>query len=952
MSTSQGNGGNGSGDQLAWDFDGGQDVVENIGIASLAPGSPAWIAALRPTDADAERLGRLDVSKLSADEAARLWARLASWVESDQVAYYIHDSPSSSDAAYDARMRCLQALEAVFPSLDTPQSPTHRVGGTFSNDFASVRHPSQMLSLDDVFSIAELREWYDGVIKALEWPEGKPLPMTCEVKIDGLALNLLYRNGVLQQGLTRGDGVTGEDITMNVRTIASIPQNLGGAPNDIPEFVEIRGEVFMRFDDFNRLNEAHEQAGKPPFANPRNAAAGSLRQKDPRITATRHLSFYAHGLGTLRWAPGSANEGHDAVDDQSQAYDLYRKWGIPVSPHNREITGFDQILEMIDYYGEHRGDIEHALDGIVVKVDDLALQRRLGATSRAPRWAIAYKYPPEEVNTRLKDIVVQVGRTGRVTPVAILDPVYVAGSTVAAATLHNPSEVRHKNVLIGDDVVVRKAGDVIPEIVGPVLASREGREGELREFVMPSRCPSCGAKLAPAKEGDKDIRCPNVESCPAQFTQRVINLASRKAFDIEHLGEQSAVALTNPEENRPESVATYSPGDKAIETKPGEEPKPYEPPAGLRLPERQTPVLTSEAGVFSLDVDMLRDVKVWRELPVVEVTEYTDAKGKKRRKRKSLGGSGVWHTVSAFWTARTDASLAKTDENETAEDAGNAVLTGTEAKASATTDTSATAEASADSTGASDSSETADTRSENLYPGYVVPDDAVVVGTTGRPQKAPKTLGPRPVYVRPGENTRKMLAEIEKAKGKDLWRVLVALSIRRLGPPTARLIANHFGSIQAIADASKEELSAIDGIGDEIAESVVGWFAAAKDPDDWRGRILKAWAEAGVRAEVERNTLPQTLAGKTVVVTGSLEGFSRDSAKEAIVERGGKAAGSVSRKTDYVVVGANAGSKAAKAEELGIPMLDEDQFKALLEAGEVDEAGEATGDEAEASEDE
>ena len=437
-------------EQLAWDFDvsdGSPDIVADEGIARFAPGSEQWIAALQPTDSDAVRLDRLDVASLGAEAAQRLWARVAAWVESDQIAYYIDDAPVSSDAAYDARLRCLQRLEAAFPALDNPQSPTHRVGGTFSNDFASVRHPSRMMSLDDVFSIEELRDWYDSVRRDLDWPDGKALPMSCEVKIDGLALNLIYRNGVLEQGLTRGDGVTGEDITLNVRTIGSIPANLGGDKDDIPEFVEIRGEVFMRWDDFRTLNDEQEDAGRTPFANPRNAAAGSLRQKDPRITATRRLSFYAHGIGTLRWGAGRAAGSHDEVNDQSEAYALYEKWGVPVSPHNRTVKSFDEILKMIDYYGEHRGDIEHALDGIVVKVDDLALQRTLGATSRAPRWAIAYKYPPEEVNTELLDITVQVGRTGRVTPVAILKPVYVAGSTVARTTLHNPSEVRRKGVL-------------------------------------------------------------------------------------------------------------------------------------------------------------------------------------------------------------------------------------------------------------------------------------------------------------------------------------------------------------------------------------------------------------------------------------------------------------------------------------------------------------------------
>ena len=883
-------------EQLAWDFDapesagGSTAVVADEGLTSLAPGSEKWIAALQPTDADAMRLDRLDVASLNAEEAARLWARVAAWVESDQLAYYIDDAPVSSDAAYDARLRCLQSLETQFPSLDSPQSPTHRVGGTFSNDFVSVRHPSRMMSLDDVFSLEELREWYDGVIKGLDWPESKPLPMTCEVKIDGLALNLIYRNGVLEQGLTRGDGVTGEDITLNVRTISTIPQNLAGPKEDIPEFVEIRGEVFMRWDDFHTLNAENEDAGRAPFANPRNAAAGSLRQKDPRITATRRLSFYAHGIGSLRWGEGRGDDGHDVVNDQSEAYELYKKWGVPVSPHNREVTSFKEILDMIDYYGEHRGDIEHALDGIVVKVDDLGLQRSLGATSRAPRWAIAYKYPPEEVNTELLDITVQVGRTGRVTPVAILKPVYVAGSTVSRTTLHNPFEVERKGVLIGDTVVVRKAGDVIPELVGPVLERRKGREDRLRRFVMPTHCPSCGTELAPAKEGDKDIRCPNVESCPAQLTERIINLASRKAFDIEHLGDQSAIALTNPEEDRPDSIDTYAPNITEILVKPGEEPEPYEPVTGLELPVPQTPVLSSEAGLFSLKADDLKDVRVWREAPIIEIHETTMPNGKTRKVRKRVGGSGLWHQVPAFWTTPTPARKRKE------------------------TDVDADAE----------------------YPQYVVPDDAVVVREETKVTRGGAS-SVQPVYIRPAENTRKMLDEMDKARHVDLWRVLVALSIRRLGPPTARTIASAFGTLDAIEHATEDELSQIDGIGPEIAESVVKWFAAARQPGDWRGAVLDAWKAAGVGVgQAQASGLPQTLAGKTVVVTGSLEDFSRDSAKEAIILRGGKAAGSVSKKTDWVVVGENAGSKATKAEELGIPMLNEDQFKQLLDTGTVE----------------
>lgn len=914
-------------EQLAWDFDGltgastnvddskdernGEPdiaIVANEGIARFPSGSEQWVAVLQATDEDALRLNRLDVSGMEADTAARLWAKVAAWVESDQIAYYIDDAPVSSDAAYDARLRCLQRLEAAFPTLDNPQSPTRRVGGTFSNDFVSVRHPSRMMSLDDVFSIEELHDWYDGVLRGLDWPEGKPLPMSCEVKIDGLALNLIYRHGVLEQGLTRGDGVTGEDITLNVRTIGTIPANLAGPAEDIPDFVEIRGEVFMRWDDFRRLNDEQEDAGREPFANPRNAAAGSLRQKDPRITATRRLSFYAHGIGRLEWGAGHA--GHDEINDQSEAYGLYTKWGVPVSPHNRTVASFAEVLDMIDYYGEHRGDIEHALDGIVVKVDDLALQRSLGATSRAPRWAIAYKYPPEEVNTELLDITVQVGRTGRVTPVAMLKPVHVAGSTVARTTLHNPFEVKRKGILIGDTVVVRKAGDVIPELVGPVLERRKGRESELREFVMPEHCPSCGAKLAPAKEGDKDIRCPNVESCPAQLTERVISLGMRKAFDIEHLGDQSAIALTNPEENRPDSVATFAPNITEILVAPGEEPEEYEPVEGVELPPVQTPVLSSEAGIFDLTAADLKDVRVWREAPIIEVREVMGNNGRKRKVRKRIGGSGLWHQVPAFWT--TAAPAPKMRKKAGAEN--------------------------------TDGVESAESPLVARYPGFNVPDDAVVVREETKTSRSGETTI-TPIIVKPAENTRKMLEEIDKAKQADLWRVLVALSIRRLGPPTARLIASAMGSLDAISKASVDDLTQIDGVGPEIAESVVHWFAAAREPGDWRGQTLTAWRAAGVGVgEAAKSSLPQTLAGKTVVVTGSLEGFSRDSAKEAIVERGGKAAGSVSKKTDYVVVGANAGSKAAKAEELGIPMLDEAQFELLL-------AGEYGADVAESTDD-
>jgi DNA ligase (NAD+) len=837
---------------------------------SLEPGSAAWIAALQPADADAMQLDDLDVSAMSAENAARLWARLASWVESDQIAYYVNDAPTASDAAYDVRMRCLQALEAAFPTLDSPAVADASRGRRVLERFRLGAPSLAMMSLDDVFSIEELRDWYDSVRRDLDWPQDKPLPMTCEVKIDGLALNLIYRNGVLQQGLTRGDGVTGEDITMNVRTIATIPVNLSGDAKDIPEFVEIRGEVFMRWDDFRTLNERNEDEGKAPFANPRNAAAGSLASEGPahHRHAAAELLCSRPGAAALAGRPGAA--GRRPSRRPVAGLCLVPDLGHPGLPHNREVTDFDQILTMIDYYEEHRGDIEHALDGIVVKVDDLALQRTLGATSRAPRWAIAYKYPPEEVNTELLDIQVQVGRTGRVTPVAILKPVLVAGSTVSRTTLHNAFEVKRKAVLIGDTVVVRKAGDVIPELVGPVLSRREGREDQLREFVMPKHCPSCSAVLAPAKEGDKDIRCPNVEACPAQLTERIISLASRKAFDIEHLGEQSAVALTNPEENRPSSADTYAPNLREIIVDPGESPKPYEPVEGLGLPPEQMPVLTSEAGLFSITAEDLRSVYVWREAPIIEVSAHIDESGRKHKQRRRIGSSGP------------------------------------------------------------------------VAPGA---RRSIIRANQGK------------IAAKPSRTTLAMLDEIQKAKDADLWRVLVALSIRRLGPPTARLVATRLGSLEAIEQANVEELRDIDGIGPEIAQSIVEWFAAAHTPDDWRGAILAAWKAAGVGRGVETNNEPQTLTGKTVVVTGSLEDFSRDSAKEAIIEHGGKAAGSVSKKTDYVVIGANAGSKAGKAEELGLPMLDEAQFKRLLETGEpgetagtaIESAGDSANDSAEQS---
>lgn len=813
---------------------------------------------LTGTDQDIAVLAHIDPRALRPVDAARLHEALVAWAERDQIDYYINSAPVSSDAAYDARLRMLQRLEKSFPELDTPSSPTHRVGGTFTNEFPSVRHPSQMLSLDDVFSLKELRDWYDGVRTELGVKKGEKLQMTCEVKIDGLALNLIYRDGILVQGLTRGDGVTGEDITPNVRTIRNIPTQLDGAKADIPHLVEVRGEVFMRFDDFHRLNAAREKVGQAPFANPRNAAAGSLRQKDPRITSARRLTFYAHGIGLIEWTAAERQAGDDLVN-QSQAYHLYQLWGIPISPHNRIIHTFPEIERMISYYHAHRFDIEHALDGIVVKVDSRDLQRRLGVTSRAPRWAIAYKYPPEEVNTRLLDIKVQVGRTGRVTPVAVLKPVYVAGSTVSAATLHNEDEVRRKNILIGDTVVIHKAGDVIPELVGPVLADRKGRENQLRAFHMPTRCPSCGTPLVHQKAGDVDWRCPNADGCPAQIVNRVLHVGSRTAFDIDSLGIEVAIALCEPEENRPDTPDVYVPPETVRENKwqtgikvaPGEEPEPYEPVKGLQLPAPQKPVLTNEADIFNLTAEKLKNVRVWREIPIIEEHEIIRDDGSKHVVRKKRGGSGLWTTIPAFWT-----EPKRNGKGEVSEPA------------------------------------------------------------------------------RPSKNTQQLIDELGKARNADLWRVLVALSIRHLGGPTARLIASSMRSLDAVENATIDDLTAINGIGEDTAKAVVDWFAKARDPKDFRHDLLEKWTAAGIGQKKEEGSdLPQTLKGVSVVVTGTLDGYTRESAKEAIVARGGRAAGSVSRRTGFVVVGTNPGSKATKAEQLGIPMLDEAGFERLLHDG-------------------
>ena len=698
----------------------------------------------------------LGMAKELTEDDRRAWQELAEEVRGHQFRYYVQDAPVLSDGEFDALLRRLQEMETAFPELAVADSPTKLVGGGFSTEFTAVDHLERMMSLDNVFDEGELRDWIARVQKDV----GGEVVFLTELKIDGVALNLVYENGSLVRGATRGDGRTGEDVTLNARTLRDVPHVL--TPSDefpIPEVLEVRGEVFFRLADFEELNAGLVAEGKPPFANPRNSAAGSLRQKNPQITSRRRLGMICHGLGRIQgeWSPSSL---HDA-------YRALAAWGLPVSVHTKQVSGADAVVDRVFYWGEHRHDPEHEIDGLVVKVDEISLQRRLGATSRAPRWAIAYKYPPEEVTTKLLDIRVNVGRTGRVTPYAYMAPVTVAGSTVEFATLHNASEVERKGVLIGDTVTIRKAGDVIPEVLGPVVDLRDGTE---RPFVMPVTCPECGATLAPSKEGDADIRCPNTETCPAQLRERLFYLAGRNCFDIEGLGYEAASALT------------------------------------------ASPVLHNEGDVFSLT-----------EEDLLQVPLFTNDGG----------------TLSA--------------------------------------------------------------------------------------------------------NAQRLLTNLDVAKNKPLWRVLVGLSIRHVGPSAARALAQELGSLDAIAEAGVDRLAEVDGVGRTIAEAVLDWFTV-----EWHREIVEKWRAAGVRLEDERDeSVQRTLEGMSIVVTGSLQNYSRDEAKEAILVRGGKAASSVSKKTAFVVIGDAPGSKADKAEQLGVPILDEDGFTTLLTEGpgavrppEADEADE------------
>ena len=725
-------------------------------------------------------------------ELLERYEELKDQVRYHRRAYYVDDAPEISDAAFDALFRELEDLESLHPQIVTGDSPTQEVGGNAV--FSPVEHLSQMYSLEDVFSVSELQTWFSRVGGGLQRVgAGDDVGWLTEVKIDGLAINLVYENGTLVRAATRGDGRVGEDVTRNVLTIKEIPNRLVG--DDIPEQLEVRGEVFMPIKDFTEFNEARVETGEVPFANPRNAAAGSLRQKNPAETAKRPLAMFVHGLGIVSGT---------TITSQHQAYDLLQQWGLPVSPYTKLFHGTsdevaEQVEHYISYYGEHRHDLVHQIDGIVVKVDHVTYQQQLGYTSRTPRWSVAYKYPPEEVHTKLLDILVNVGRTGRVTPYAVMEPVFVDGSTVSMATLHNQDVVKAKGIKIGDTVVLRKAGDIIPEIVGPVMPLRGD---DAVDFVMPSNCPACDTELRSMKEGDVDLRCPNAESCPAQLTGRIEHAASRGAFDIEALGEEAATWLTN------------GPGPDPAENSGVVEPT----GAG---------VLTSDAQLFELAESgdealkaQLADVYVWRQ------------------KRSKGQPTGSWEKVPYFYT-----------------------------------------------------------RSGN-----------------------------------PTANTKRLFEELEKAKQQPLWRVLVALSIRHVGPTAARAIAASFGSMEALRTAALaedyERFTYVDGIGEVIATAVMEFFAT-----DWRLAIIDAWAQAGVTMADEVSENSTLLEGVTIVVTGTLEQYTRDSAKEAILSRGGKSTGSVSKNTDYLVAGGNAGSKLTRAEELGVTVLDEQGFTKLL-AGE------------------
>lgn len=713
------------------------------------------------------------MSKSIPDSARNKWLELVEQIEEARRQYYLLDSPTISDDEYDKAFRELEKLEEKYPELVTQDSPTQSVGGEASELFEPVEHKVRMMSLEDVFDDEELEEWANRVKKTTQ-----NLPETiCELKVDGLALNLLYVDGKLTKVATRGDGRVGEDVTYNTQFISSIPRILKTKSSKIPNLIEVRGEIYFDLNDFDQLNNEVMDSGRTPFANPRNAAAGTIRQRvdkreeelalaknekkseqrieklkqefDRSISSLSRLKLVVHGIGAL--------EGLE-FKTQSQAYELLGDLGLPVAATTKVTKDLNSVKKFIQEFGEKRRNLSHEIDGVVVKVNDLEIQKKLGATSRTPRWAVAYKYPPEVVRTKLLDIEVNVGRTGRVTPFAVMQPIKVAGSTVSMATLHNQQEIERKGVLIGDTVYLRKAGDVIPEIVGPVIELRTGAE---KKFSMPAKCPECGTKLAPAKEADVDLRCSNARTCPAQLRERLFHVGSRGALDVEGLGAKSAAALLN---------------DK---------------------------ILKDEGDLFDLTAKDL------------EVSEYfTRAPAKNETKR---------------------------------------VL---------------------------------------------------------------------------NKNGEELLSQLQTAKSRPLWRVLVALSIRHVGPTAAQALSREFKSIENIANAKIEKLSEVSGVGEVIGIAVKEWFS-----EDWHKEIVGKWARAGVRMKDDEVTGPQPLKDLNFVITGSVPNYSRDGASNAVLERGGKVSGSVSKNTAMLIFGRADGSKYSKAVSLGIPRLDAENFEVLLNKG-------------------
>ena len=703
------------------------------------------------------------MAALSPKDAARA-AELNRILNHAAYAYYALDNPELTDAEFDRLLIELQQLEAAYPELVIEDSYTQRVGGYVSEQFEPVQHAARMYSMDDAMNLEELDAWLSRTDEALGASPTNPVAYTCELKIDGLGVALTYRDGQFVRAATRGDGSTGENVTANVLTISDVPRELAHAGLEqvenrgLNQSIEVRGEVYMPKHSFIRLNEDADAAGKQPFANPRNAAAGSLRQKDPKITAHRDLETFIYAV---------ADEGPLDVHSQWEFLNWLRSCGFNVNPHARRCLSAQEVHDFCAQALEQRGDLNYDIDGVVVKVDSFASQEALGFTSRAPRWAIAFKFPPEEKQTVLREIRIQVGRTGVLTPVAEFDPVTVAGSTIARATLHNLDEIRRKNVREGDTIIVHKAGDVIPEVVGPVLNLRPA---DAIEFQMPATCPSCGSPVI-QEEGEVAFRCVSID-CPAQAVERLIHWGSRKAMDIDGLGDE----LIN------------------------------------RMVEE-----------------------------------------------------GVLSDVADFYDKLTEETLASMP------------------------------------TGRVYDTDTADHLS----------GDSIPVGHT---------------------IAKKVMVQVEESKTRGLGRVLFGIGMRHVGANVAELLAQEFGSIQALATAPVEKIAEIPGIGPKIAESVHEFFSISENV-----AVIERLRQAGVMLEEEKleNELPQTLAGLTFVLTGTLEHFTRDEAGAQLKAMGAKVSGSVSKKTSFVVAGEAAGSKLTKAESLGVPVLDEAALQQILETGQV-----------------